>query len=129
MKFKLANLAKLLEWAVERGYGDLVVSAELPFDITVLRGRITPAEVKRDEHGRWRHPATPERWDIPMGEWLRELGFDFATTLLIRPDDATDTTNLSDWQYTAPNGDRWFLWEINVNADGTPVAVWIAPTK
>lgn len=130
MKFKLANLAQLLETAVERGYGDLVVTADLPFDIAALvASPILPAEVKRNEYGRWWHPAFPERWDKPMAEWLRERGFDFTVTLLIKPDGAENTTNISDWHYTAPNGERWFLWEINTTPDGTAVAIWIAPVK
>ena len=130
MEFKLANLAQLLKTASERGYGDLVVSAVLPVDIAALAEPvIVPAQVKRNESGRWWHPAFPEHRDVTMGEWLRQRGFDFTVTYLIKPDDATGSVSISGWPYMAPTGDRWFCWEINTNADGEAVAVWIAPTE
>lgn len=130
MKFQLATLAALLNTAVERGHGNLVVSADLPLDIETLTGsKIAAAEVKRNDNGRWWHPEYPDHWDVPMSQWLRSRGYDFTTTLLIAPEDAQGTINLSSWSYTRPNGDGWLCWEINTTADGTPVAIWIAPLK
>lgn len=131
MRFTLAKLAELLQIAVERGHGELVVDANLPLDIRTLTGCDIPyAEVKRNETGRWWHPLFPERCDVPpirMRRWLHQRGYDFTVTLLIAPDDAQDTFNISSWSYTRPNGDGWICWEINTNTDGIPVAIWIAP--
>ena len=72
-----------------------------------------------------------------MGTWLRQRGFDFTVTYLEKPlnVDAYNPKNISNCPLTRPgerNGksfSNWICWEINTNADGEPIAVWIAPIE
>lgn len=142
MKTTIAELAKVLALAVQNGHGelDVTVSFMLPSAINFTQPEtsdqpmeIKPVTVKRDDEGYWAHPAMPESWDIGMGQWLKRRGFTFTITLLIEPVGWVSRNvvrdNISTFELRRPAGDKWFLWEINTNANGTPVAVWIAPTE
>lgn len=134
MKFTVAMLADLMNAAVASGHGAMSAEEYLAgFDadkITVPSYPIKPVEVKRGLTGFWRHPAFPAGDDIGMTRWLRERGFDFTITLMILPEDKPYSPgDISNCLYTMPQGEKWFLWEINVLSDGTPIAVWIAPVN
>lgn len=136
MKMTIGHLATLLATAVERGHGDIEVTINLntsaPLFSEAEPVSIKNCPVERDATGRWKHPATPANWDVPMGTWLRQRGFDFCVNYLIKPDDYTKE-DISKCQPVYPihrgRAGRWICWEINTNADGEPIAVWIAPIE
>ena len=69
-----------------------------------------------------------------MATWLRQRGFDFCVTFLIKPENYNpkDISNCRIAQPLERGGKKhaqWICWEVNTNADGEPVAVWIAPTE
>lgn len=143
MKTTIAELAKVLALAVQNGHGELDVTVSLIVPRTIMEPEkaepadepveIAPVPVVRDDMGYWRHPAMPASWDMPMGSWLKRRGFTYTITLLVEPAGWVSRgivrDNIAAHQLRRPTGSSWFLWEINVNADGTAVAVWIAPTK
>lgn len=140
MKTTIGQLAQLFKNAVNNGHAALEVQIhlhafpQLQEDIEPETGAIAPVDVVRDALGRWKHPAMPASWDVPMSTWLRQRGFDFTVTYLIKPDNYNQK-DISSCRLARPfeqNGKpygNWFCWEINTNADGEPIAVWIAPTE
>lgn len=138
MKLTIGQLASLLAAAVERGHAEMEVNVHLhtaaPLYPEAAPVAITEMYVDRDETGRWRHPAMPESWDVPMATWLRQRGYDFCVTFLIKPDDY-DPKNISNCRISQPleragkNFGSWICWEINTNAGGEPIAVWVATTE
>ena len=69
-----------------------------------------------------------------MATWLRQRGFDFCVTFLIKQDDY-DPKDISNCRIAKPleragkTFGNWICWEVNTNADGEPIAVWIAPIE
>lgn len=141
MKTTIAELANVLALAVKNGHGALDVTVNFTLPRVVIEPvipdapvEITPVPVKRDDMGYWKHPAMPPSWEeVPMSSWLKRRGYTYTITLLIEPTGWVSRNivrdNISAFELRRPAGKGWFLWEINVNADGTPVAVWIAPTN
>ena len=138
MKLSIGHLASLLATAVERGYGEMEVNVHLNtsapiFQEAALVG-ISDMYVDRDSTGRWKHPAAPQSWDVQMATWLRQRGFDFCVTFLIKQDDY-DPKDISNCRIAKPleragkTFGNWICWEVNTNADGEPIAVWIAPIE
>lgn len=138
MKMTIAELANVLALAVKNGHGalDVTVNLTLPRAALEPTSPETPVEIKRvpvnrDDEGYWSHPAVPPSLDAPLGSWLKRRGFSYTITLLIEPAGWVSRNvvrdNISAFELRRPAGESWFLWEINVNADGTPVAVWVAP--
>lgn len=138
MKTTIAQLARLFTAAANKGLGGmelqlhLYASDELKQAMEPDTGPITHVPVARDATGRWLHPCCPAEWTVPMGTWLRERGFDFTVTYLLKPDDYSPD-DIANCQLVPPmhkgRSGAWFCWEINTNADGEAVAVWIAPTE
>ena len=75
MKLSIGHLASLLATAVERGYGEMEVNVHLntsaPIFQEAAQVAITDMYVDRDSTGRWKHPAAPQSWDVPMATQQR----------------------------------------------------------